>query len=151
MTDYRSKVPFHGFPDTLDEQEAALDSHPMMERLARSREFLAHHRHRPVYHYVNPEGMLNDPNGLCRWQDRWHLFYQGYPPEDPRQHWGHAVSDDLMHWRDLPYCIYPDPEERCFRAPPWWRTIASSPCTTARRSATWWPCPAIHCCSTGPS
>ena len=114
MTDYRSRVPFHTFPDTLAEQEAALASHPMMERLARSRAFLAGHRHRPVYHYVNPEGTLNDPNGLCRWQGRWHLFYQAYPPEDPRQHWGHAVSEDLIHWRDLPYCIYPDPEECCY-------------------------------------
>ena len=114
MTDYRSKVPLHTFPDTLAEQESVLESHPMMERLARSRTFLANHRHRPVYHYVNPEGTLNDPNGLCRWQGRWHLFYQAYPPEDPRQHWGHAVSEDLIHWRDLPYCIYPDPERCCF-------------------------------------
>ena len=114
MTDNRSRVPFHTFPDTLAEQQAVLASHPMTERLSRSRAFLAGHRHRPIYHYVNPEGTLNDPNGLCRWQGRWHLFYQAYPPEDPRQHWGHAVSDDLIHWRDLPYCIYPDPEERCF-------------------------------------
>ena len=114
MTDYRSKVPFYTFPDALAEQEGVLKAHPMMERLARSRTFLANHRHRPVYHYVNPEGTLNDPNGLCRWQGRWHLFYQAYPPEDPRQHWGHAVSEDLIHWRDLPYCIYPDPEECCF-------------------------------------
>jgi beta-fructofuranosidase len=57
---------------------------------------------------------MNDPNGLCLWQDRWHLFYQGYPPEDPRQHWGHAVSDDLINWQDLPYAIYPDPERCCF-------------------------------------
>lgn len=42
------------------------------------------------------------------------MFYQGYPPEDPRQHWGHAISDDLIHWRDLPYAIYPDPERACF-------------------------------------
>ena len=68
----------------------------------------------PIYHYVNPENRLNDPNGLCFWQGRWHLFYQAYPPEDPRQHWGHAVSDDLIHWRDLPYAIYPNPEECCF-------------------------------------
>jgi beta-fructofuranosidase len=71
-------------------------------------------RHRPIYHFVNPEGMLNDPNGLCLWQGRWHLFHQGFPPEDSRVHWGHAVSDDLIHWRDLPYAIYPDPEESCF-------------------------------------
>jgi beta-fructofuranosidase len=70
--------------------------------------------HRPIYHYVNPEHRLNDPNGLCFWQGRWHLFYQGYPPEDPRQHWGHAVSEDLIGWRDLPYAIYPDPERCCF-------------------------------------
>ena len=42
------------------------------------------------------------------------MFYQGYPPEDRRQHWGHAVSDDLIHWRDLPYAIYPNPEDRCY-------------------------------------
>ena len=114
MPDYRSKVPFHTFPDTLAEQEAALAGHPMLERLARARAALAGDRHRPIYHYVNPEAMLNDPNGLCFWQGRWHLFYQAYPPEDPRQHWGHAVSDDLMHWRDLPYCIYPHPEECCY-------------------------------------
>ena len=42
------------------------------------------------------------------------MFYQAYPPEDPRQHWGHAVSEDLIHWEDLPYAIYPNPEGRCF-------------------------------------
>ena len=58
--------------------------------------------------------MLNDPNGLCFWQGNWHLFYQGYPPADPRQRWGHAISEDLIHWRDLPYAIYPDPEKKCY-------------------------------------
>ena len=114
MLERRSKVPQYAFPETLAEQQAALATHPMMERLALAREALAGNRYRPVFHYVNPEGRLNDPNGLCFWQGRWHLFYQGYPPDDPRQHWGHAVSDDLIHWRDLPYCIYPDPEDRCF-------------------------------------
>lgn len=57
---------------------------------------------------------MNDPNGLCFWQGLWHLFYQAYPPEDPRQHWGHAVSADLIHWRDLPYAIKPGPEDCCF-------------------------------------
>ncbi len=114
MPDYRSKVPKDVFPSTLSEQEAALVSHPMVQRLARSRAALAGDRHRPSYHYVNPEGRLNDPNGLCFWQGRWHLFYQGYPAEDTREHWGHAVSEDLVRWRDLPYCIHPHPEERCY-------------------------------------
>jgi len=112
--DYRSRVPQFIFADTLAEQEAQLETNPLMLRLIESRRQLAGDPHRPIYHYVNPEGTLNDPNGLCFWQGLWHLFYQAYPPEDPRQHWGHAVSEDLTHWRDLPYAIYPHPEEKCF-------------------------------------
>ncbi len=112
--DYTSRVPHFTFPNTLDEQEAALATNPLMLRFVESRKAMAGDPYRPIYHYVNPEHSLNDPNGLCFWQGRWHLFYQAYPPEDPRQHWGHAVSDDLVHWRDLPYAIYPNPEECCF-------------------------------------
>ena len=110
----KSKVPFHTFPTTLDEQERALAENPLMQRLHAARAGYEGDPHRPQYHYVNPEANLNDPNGLCFWQGRWHLFYQAYPPEDTRQHWGHAVSDDLIQWRDLPYCIYPSPEDKCF-------------------------------------
>ena len=41
-------------------------------------------------------------------------FFQAYPLEDTRQHWGHAVSDDLVHWEDLPLAIYPGIENCCF-------------------------------------
>jgi len=112
--DYTSSVPKYTFADTLEEQEAQLKTNPLMKRLMESRKKMAGDRYRPIYHYVNPEGTLNDPNGLCFWKDRWHLFYQAYPPEDTRQHWGHAISDDLVHWQDLPYAIYPHPEEKCF-------------------------------------
>jgi len=114
MPDRTSKVPKYQFAESLDEQEAQLTASPLIERFAASRAKLSSDRHRPAYHYVNPEGRLNDPNGLCFWQGRWHLFYQAYPPEDTRQHWGHAVSVDLIHWRDLPYAIYPDPENACY-------------------------------------
>ena len=109
-----SLVPHYTFADTLEEQEAQLKVNPLMQRLIAAHQRYADDPHRPIYHYVNPENALNDPNGLCFWQGRWHLFYQAYPPEDPRQHWGHAISDDLVHWRDLPYAIYPNPEECCF-------------------------------------
>jgi beta-fructofuranosidase len=111
---YASQVPKYDFADTLEAQRAQLETNPLMQRFAVSRRRLASDPHRPDYHFVSPESTMNDPNGLCFWQGRWHLFYQGYPPEDPRQHWGHAVSDDLIHWRDLPYAIYPDPEYQCF-------------------------------------
>ncbi len=118
-----SRTPREVFAETLPEQERELETSELMRRFASSRRKLASLPHRPAYHFVSPENMLNDPNGLCFWQGRWHLFYQAYPPDefpDPqdikkrRQHWGHAVSEDLVHWRDLPYAIYPGPERMCF-------------------------------------
>lgn len=120
---YVSLTPQYKFSNTLKEQEEELKNNPLMIRFAKSRERLAADRYRPLYHFVSPENMLNDPNGLCFWQGKWHLFYQAYPPDefpDPkdikkrRQHWGHAVSDDLVYWRDLPYAIYPGIEKMCF-------------------------------------
>src|SRR5690625_582459 len=112
--DYTSPIPQYEFPTTLDEQEEALKTNPLMQRFAESREKLSSDPYRPIYHFVNPEGRLNDPNGLSFWNGNWHLFYQAYPPEDPRQHWGHAISKDLVHWRDLPLAIYPNPERAVY-------------------------------------
>jgi beta-fructofuranosidase len=112
--DYTSRVPKYTFADTLEEQEAQLKTNPLMLRLIEARKAIAGDKYRPIYHYVNPEAMLNDPNGICFWQGRWHIFYQAYPPEDSRQHWGHAISDDLIYWQDLPYAIYPNPERCCY-------------------------------------
>lgn len=112
--DYTSKVPQYKFSNTLEKQEKELKVNPLMKRFAASREKMKNDKYRPIYHFVSPEGNLNDPNGLSYWKGNWHLFYQAYPPEDTRQHWGHAVSDDLIHWRDLPYAIYPGPEYQCY-------------------------------------
>lgn len=111
---YPSKVPHFSFSDVLEEQEQQLATNALILRFKESRARMGNDPYRPIYHYVNPENSHNDPNGLCHWQGRWHLFYQGYPPEDPRPHWGHAVSDDLVHWKDLPYAIYPGVEKECF-------------------------------------
>ena len=83
--DYTSRVPKYDFPEKLEAQEAALETNPLLARFAESRQELASDPYRPAYHFVSPESTLNDPNGLCYWNGHWHLFYQGYPPEDPRQ------------------------------------------------------------------
>ncbi|HLT81930.1 MAG TPA: glycoside hydrolase family 32 protein [Cyclobacteriaceae bacterium] len=111
---YLSPVPKFTFGTTLAEQEQQLKDNPLLKRFAESRKRLASDPYRPIYHFVSPESRLNDPNGLSYWQGNWHLFYQAYPPEDDRQHWGHAISKDLIHWRDLPYAIYPGPERAVF-------------------------------------
>ncbi|MDE2814706.1 MAG: glycoside hydrolase family 32 protein [Gemmatimonadota bacterium] len=111
---HTSAVAQYSFGDTLAEQEAQLQTNPLLQRFRTTRQAQAGDPVRPIYHFCNPDGRLNDPNGLCFWQGRWHLFYQAFPPEDPRPHWAHAVSDDLIHWRDLPYAIYPHPEHGCW-------------------------------------
>ena len=66
---------------------------------------------RPGYHFTPPANWLNDPNGLIRWDGQYHLFYQ-YNPAGPFHntiHWGHAVSDDLLRWRDRPIALAPSP------------------------------------------
>ncbi len=83
-----------------------------MRRFAESRQKLAGDRHRSRYHFTSPEGH-GDPNGSCYWNGYYHLFYQVRPPENPRNHWGHAISKDLIHWEDLPYALYPGPEPHC--------------------------------------
>jgi len=114
IDDYTSKVTHFLFDSTLSGQELQLKHNPLIIRFAQSRKKFKSDKFRPIYHFVSPEGNLNDPNGLCYWKDNWHLFYQAYPPEDPRQHWGHAISKDLIHWKDLPYALYPNPEYQCY-------------------------------------
>ena len=116
---YKSPVPHSIFAETLEKQEVQLRDNALVQRFAASRTRQSGDRYRPIYHFVSPESTLNDPNGLCYWQGNWHLFYQGYPPEDRRQHWGHAISKDLIHWRDLPYAIYPGPERAVFSGATW--------------------------------
>jgi len=72
--------------------------------------------HRPIYHFTGPESWINDPNGPIYFQGRYHLFYQFDPivPEDrvgwrrSKRCWGHAVSEDLVHWVDWPVAVWPD-------------------------------------------
>ncbi|QZX98296.1 GH32 C-terminal domain-containing protein [Halobaculum rubrum] len=82
------------------------------EGFAALRERLADDRHRPAYHLSPPANWLNDPNGLIKHDGEYHVCYQ-YNPGGPFHnaiHWGHAVSDDLVHWEDRPVALAPDPD-----------------------------------------
>ncbi|MCB1341594.1 MAG: hypothetical protein KDK24_11160 [Pseudooceanicola sp.] len=63
------------------------------------------------YHFRQPFGWMNDPNGWSRFGGHFHLFYQHFPhiPRWNTMHWGHAVSDDMLRWRHLPVFLRPDP------------------------------------------
>ena len=66
--------------------------------------------HRPQLHFSPRENWINDPNGLVYRDGVWHLFFQHNPEALVwgNATWGHAVSDDLLHWRQLEHALYPD-------------------------------------------
>jgi len=62
------------------------------------------------YHFEPWKGWMNDPNGLIFFRGKYHAFFQHYPyaPEWGQMHWGHAVSEDLLNWTELPIALFPD-------------------------------------------
>lgn len=65
---------------------------------------------RPHLHFTVQEGWINDPLGLTFHGGRYHLFFQFVPGRTqwgPRQCWGHATSDDLLHWTEEPVALAP--------------------------------------------
>jgi fructan beta-fructosidase len=64
--------------------------------------------YRPQFHFTPAMNWMNDPNGLVDYQGEHHMFYQYNPfgnVWDFTVSWGHAVSTDWVHWKELPVAI----------------------------------------------
>lgn len=64
---------------------------------------------RDSLHLRAPGNWMNDPNGFIYYKGKYHLFYQYFPyaPVWGTMHWGHAVSEDLVHWVHLGVALFP--------------------------------------------
>lgn len=63
--------------------------------------------YRPKLHFSAREKWTGEPTGLVFYNGRYHIYYQ-YNSKDSyfgNVSWGHAISDDLIHWKELPIAI----------------------------------------------
>lgn len=61
------------------------------------------------YHISPKRGWLNDPNGLCWFKGKYHVFYQTNPFDNQpgNSFWGHFTSEDLVNWQQETYALEP--------------------------------------------
>ncbi|RSX53532.1 sucrose-6-phosphate hydrolase [Bifidobacterium goeldii] len=107
-----------------------MSNETMRRAIAQAEQHIAQHapevaanaKMRQRYHFMAPCGWINDPNGLIYFRGQYHFFYQFNPYSGfwSMMHWGHAVSDDLLHWKHLPIALAPSesydnhPQGGCF-------------------------------------
>jgi len=73
-------------------------------------------KYRPQFHFTTRRGWINDPNGLVYYKGEYHMYYQHNPVALPwgNMTWGHAVSKDMVHWKEMPKVLFPNPTGTCF-------------------------------------
>ncbi len=67
----------------------------------------------PQIHYSPAENWMGKPCAFFHFRGKYHVFYEYNPSANVwgNIHWGHAVSNDLIHWQELPASLVPDKEK----------------------------------------
>jgi hypothetical protein len=72
---------------------------------------LAADPYRTGFHFQPTGQWMNDPNAPMFYNGLYHLFFQWNPFANvgfSDMHWGHAVSKDMLGWKQLPIALAPD-------------------------------------------
>ena len=76
---------------------------------------IALQKSRLTHHLMPPVGWLNDPNGLCYFKGKYHVFFQ-YAPFDAEgglKFWGHYSSINMVDWEYEGVPLFPDTVNDC--------------------------------------
>ncbi|MEG0560281.1 MAG: LamG-like jellyroll fold domain-containing protein [Muribaculaceae bacterium] len=67
---------------------------------------------RPVFHGMPAASWTNEPHGLIKYNDKYHIFFQknANGPYMARLHWGHISSDNLYKWDEEDIALAPSEE-----------------------------------------
>lgn len=81
-----------------------------VERMFSLLEIKQKNDYRPKVHFAPQKNWMNDPNGMVFYQGKYHLFFQHNPDNTVwgPMHWGHAVSEDMIHWEERKIALFPD-------------------------------------------
>ena len=106
------------FLKTVGLGAAALTAPPLVQgcaELSKARKkppigALYNEKYRPQFHFTPRTNWTNDPDGLVYYKGEYHMFFQHNPfgINWGNMTWAHAISTDLIHWKQLPNAIEPD-------------------------------------------